>query len=294
MKVYAVIVTFNPDLDVLFDALLSICSQVEKVVLVDNSPRGLISIESHLNQQNVTVVSNLTNLGIATAQNIGMHKSFEQGADQVVLLDQDSNPPADLVSKLLLCQNRTSKKDAIPTVCGPGVFCLYEDRIHRSFWRRGVAENAPYESQKQLIASGLLISKEAYEHVGPMLDTLFIDAVDHEWCWRARKLGVEIYQSTEVFIEHRMGDGRYKVFGVWTKLTSPIRLYYQLRNTLWLLPVPYVPLYWKVRNIIAIPIKIALLLFLHPEKKRRLGYVFNGIKDGILGCREFNKNISRK
>lgn len=292
MKVYAVVITFNPDLDVLFDALLSIRSQVEKVVLVDNSPRGLVSIENRLDQD-VIVVSNLANLGIATAQNIGMNKAFEQGADQIILLDQDSNPPADLVSKLLLCQSHTSEKGAIPAVCGPGVFCLYEDRVHRSFWRRGIAEKSPYERQKQLIASGLLISKEAYKHVGPMLDTLFIDAVDHEWCWRATKLGVDIYQSNDLFLEHRMGDGRYKVFGVWTKLTSPVRLYYQFRNTLWLLPVPYVPLYWKVRNIVAIPIKIALLLFMHPEKKRRLGYIFKGLKDGIFGCREFNKNIPK-
>lgn len=292
MKVFAVIVTFNPNLDVLTAAIKSIRKQVDNIILVDNSSAASVLVES-FRDQDVILITNSSNLGIAVAQNIGMDRAFAEGADQVILLDQDSNPPADLVSRLLLCQSCTSSEGKIPAVVGPGVFCLFEGRVHRSFLKRRVDESLVYDEQKQLIASGLLISREAFDLVGPMLESLFIDAVDHEWCWRARKLGVKLYQSNDVFLEHRMGEGRYKVFGIWTKLTSPIRLYYQFRNTLWLLPVPYVPIYWKVRNIIAIPIKIALLLFLHPEKKRRLGYVYSGLKDGVLGCREFNKCIPK-
>jgi len=39
-----------------------------------------------------------------------------------------------------------------------------------------------------------------------MNEDLFIDWVDFEWCWRARKKGYKIIGNANVVITHQLGD----------------------------------------------------------------------------------------
>lgn len=290
MEVHAVVVTYHPGMLRLQKLLSSLVDQVTAVIIVDNSVPA-----TDFKGFDANIVHFGENLGIAAAQNIGMQKAFENSADAVVLFDQDSNPPPDMVPTLVEQSTLLREQLRRPVVIGPSIFCLYEGRLHKPWWQRDHVDGVLGQVlQKQLIASGLLISRSAYETAGPMLEQLFIDAVDHEWCWRAAKKGVAIYQSNKITLEHRMGDARYKVFGVWTKQTSPARLYYQFRNTLWLASVDYVPLYWKLRNIAAIPVKLLLLVCLHPDKVERLQYAFRGLKDGVLHSRRFRRGLLDK
>lgn len=286
MKIFAVIVVFNPN-EVVLRKLVGILSdQVDTLVIVDNSvdsqPMNYLS-------DDLIYLLNHNKSGIAGAHNLGLSTAFESGATHVVLFDQDSLPSNSFISRLLETLVRAESGLSASIVIGPSIFCTYEDRLVIPRLSKSGSDDQGYRVVNQLIASGMVISHDVYQSVGGMQEALFIDAVDHEWCWRAISRGVVVCQATEVVLEHKLGDGRYKVFGVWTKLTAPRRLYYQFRNTIWLLPISYVPLYWKIRNIAAIPIKLLLCLFLHPEKRGRFQFAFKGLKDGICGVRQFIK-----
>lgn len=281
MRVFAVVVTYKPDLVQLELLLNKINPQVQGVVLVDNTPRGSVA---DLNGINAFVIQGGANTGIAAAQNRGISLACERGANFIVLFDQDSIPDDNFVSVLIgqYGEHAVSKQSGV--IIGPSVYCEFEKRYHAPLFDSGKSDRETCASVEvgQLISSGMFFDKPTFYKVGPLNEELFIDAVDHEWCWRAAHLGVSIIKSNNVTLFHRLGEGRHKVFGIWTKVTSPHRLYYQMRNTIWLLPVPYVPLYWKVRNLAAIPIKLVLLLLLHSNKKERLRYFFSGLRDGIF------------
>ncbi|HFP9739483.1 TPA: glycosyltransferase family 2 protein, partial [Escherichia coli] len=66
---------------------------------------------------------------------------------------------------------------------------------------------------KQIIASGKLINLEVLDQVGFMEDDLFIDGVDHEWCWRAGRLGYKIAIIENAIMKHRLGDARGNFLG---------------------------------------------------------------------------------
>ena len=67
-----------------------------------------------------------------------------------------------------------------------------------------------------------------------MDEPLFIDWVDLEWCWRARKLGYQIIGNADVEIRHQLGDGSINVGFRKISVRTPIRHYYITRNAVYL------------------------------------------------------------
>lgn len=276
--IFAIIITYNPNLAKLINLVDSLRPQVQKVIIVDNTPSL-----NHLQINDIELLDLETNIGIGAAQNLGLDLAFELGAQEAILLDQDSTPPANLVN--VLSHELKGLNEIHPNVAaiGPTIFCELENRILESSVDRVRPLTDALSDVNQLISSGMLIPRGAYEAVGGMDEELFIDAVDHEWCWRARSHGFMIVQSHSVEMKHLLGEKRFKFFGIWTKLTAPERLYFQFRNVFWLLNKSYVPFYWKLRNILAMPIKVILVICLHPDKLSRLRNIYLGLRDGLKG-----------
>ncbi|EFO1428384.1 glycosyltransferase, partial [Escherichia coli] len=103
MKIFAVIVTYNPDMDSFIRNLSAILGQVDTIIIVDNSNEEnyQISLKNHVdNISNVILIQPNENLGIAYAQNIGFMQSLKLNADFVITFDQDSSVDSDLIEVL--------------------------------------------------------------------------------------------------------------------------------------------------------------------------------------------------
>ena len=87
----AVYVTYNPDLDVLNSSITSIMHQVEKVIVVDNSPVPFETIKIKDSEKCIFIPLQ-DNIGIAAAQNIGITKSLD-GVEYLILSDLDTIYP---------------------------------------------------------------------------------------------------------------------------------------------------------------------------------------------------------
>ena len=77
MKMGAVIVTFNPNLDRLYENIKAMNKQVDFSYIVDNYSDNRSSIEQlALNFKNVRLIKLERNFGIAKAQNVGFSRFY--------------------------------------------------------------------------------------------------------------------------------------------------------------------------------------------------------------------------
>ena len=277
MSTGVVVILFNPDVEHVNALINAFLAPEWNIVLVDNSfERTQYSASS-----NVTYIHCSSNVGIAQAQNIGLKRLFDNDVEHAFLLDQDSLFSPDIAHELLRQFLQLEKEHSIAAI-GPSIYCQFSECVDKGVLQKGKQVSNTLKEVKQIIASGMLISRYAFNKVGGKESTLFIDGVDHEWCWRARAKGMVIYQSLSACMPHRQGDDRVKVCGVTFKQGAPVRLYYQFRNVLILARRRYVPLYWKVRHVCAIPLRYIVNRYCFTQGKERGRFMREGIKDGFL------------
>ena len=276
MSVGVVVILFNPDVEHVRSLIDAFCAPDWNVILVDNSP----SPQQALLTTDVTYLHYPSNIGIAHAQNVGLKMLFNEGSDYAFLLDQDSLFSPDIATELVRQFQEIEQRSPIAAI-GPSIYCQFSECVDQGVLQKGKQVSEKLKTVKQIIASGMLISKGAFERVGEKENELFIDGVDHEWCWRARAKGMVIYQSLSACMPHRQGDDRVKVCGVTFKQGAPIRLYYQFRNVLILARRHYVPLYWKLRHVCAIPLRYLVNRYCFEQGKTRGAFMWAGLKDGL-------------
>ncbi len=277
-KIYSILVAYNPDIEELNQAVCRLKKQTDIVIVCNNS-----DYDVKFEDEQVKVFNFGENLGIARAQSVGMQWAFENGADFVLQMDQDSIPNDNLVEKLLECYNDLIMKNyKVGLVCSQNFdkdsLVVSKPRINKGIF----LENEKYIQINQVISSGTLIPKKTYEIVGGMDDDLFIDAVDYEFCWRVINQKFIVVKNLEAQIAHKFGEGTKKVFGIEMIVPSPIRHYYQYRNLLLLINRKYVPFYWKSTNFIKQFLKLICLPFIFNRRRERFFYMYKGIKAGIL------------
>ena len=118
--IYAVVVTYNPDKNLLDSQCASLRNQVDKIIYVDNG-----SLENTVNPcDKIYVIKNYQNLGLGTAQNQGINIALKEGADFILLLDQDSVPSDGFVSILLSVYNEANNHSCVGLV-GPAIVNAY-------------------------------------------------------------------------------------------------------------------------------------------------------------------------
>lgn len=280
-KVSAIIVTYNPNMAILERNILNILKStyVKEIVIVDNS------IDSNLDDisgfDRLKVIQLGENKGIATAQNIGLRYVKENNVDFAILFDQDSDVETDLIGKLVVGFNELTESGFRMAAVGPRPYDLFENKTMKPMVQREKNVADKWSFTKQIIASGKLIDLRVLDVVGMMEDDLFIDGVDHEWCWRAGKAGYQIAIIDDAIMEHRLGDARGKFLGLTYKIGSPVRLYYQFRNILILCRRSYVPSYWKIRCLVGMVSRFIIFSTTGGNKKINRNYMIKGFIDGI-------------
>lgn len=283
----SITITYNPDVAILKNQLLSLSKQVEKVIVVDNCSNNIADIERLVNELEVVELIRLpTNLGIAAAQNEGIIFAKKYNQEYVVLFDHDSDVPENFVKGLLEAEAELSKSGYNVGAIGP----IYSDadlgevypvaKFKSSSKYTGFSLQRVYLDDANvfsevylLIASGCLISMKVLDDVGLMDEELFIDNVDLEWCYRARSKGYQTFATSKAHLQHRIGDGVRKVFGKKVSVHSNIRRYYNVRNNLFLLNYNYVPLGAKCRCVLYILASSAIGFLDTPNIKEYLRYV---------------------
>ena len=296
--VHAVVVTYLPDTQVLHELLAALAVQVACVRVVDNTPQADARVPALLDELalgNVHLLRMGENLGIARALNDGAAAAIAAGATHVLLSDQDSLPPLDMVPGLLRSEREVTAQGVHVGAVGPtftdgntGITFPFQVHVPGKFFYGHARANAerPLVEALTLITSGCLIPAAAWAAVGPMREDFFIDHVDIEWSHRARAAGFKLYGTGWATMAHRMGDAQLRVwyFG-WHRESaySPLRVYYRMRNFVVLCKQGNIPTRWKLRNSVYwIKFVYAHVVF-GSAKLQALRMVHRGLWDGFRG-----------
>ena len=113
-KIMAIIVTYFPDIQTITKTIESICWQVSKVLIADNTPNGSSVFGHHrllYGRNNVELITLNENVGIAKAQNIGIKRALENRADFVLVSDQDTFYPDNYVAKMLEAYSKIANRE---------------------------------------------------------------------------------------------------------------------------------------------------------------------------------------
>lgn len=244
------------------------------LILVDNTPSRDLSLSG----ANIVYISLKENLGIASAQNIGIKEAASLGCNYIIFFDQDSSITIDLIQNLIHSFIEVYAFDPKVALVGP----LIIERTTGIPYKTSANLNLSYSHANELISSGSITTVDIIRKVGGMMDDLFIDWVDYEWCWRAKSKGFYCYMATRIRMEHMVGNGVIRLPGFKIMSPAPFRYYYIYRNFLILSRLKYVPFKWKYRQFM----RRFIELFIVPIIRYKycfniVAYMLKGIRDGL-------------
>lgn len=196
---FAVIVTYHPQLINLKKLIVALREQGVSPVIVDN---GTLKQDSLSEIENIAHVINLgDNMGIAFAQNKGILYCKSKNAKAIVFFDQDSEIKAEFIESLVNDYNDLIAAGDKVAVIGPTFidsrygFYYKQIRLNKFGIREKVDPahfSKPFEATI-IISSGSYIPVKVLDDVGYMDEDFFIDYVDTEWCLRAISKGYKIF-----------------------------------------------------------------------------------------------------
>ena len=288
MLIYAVVVTFNPSVNVM-KLINALKAQNVTPIIVDNGSKNF-DFSSIEQDQHVHLLRLKDNLGIATAQNKGIEKAIELGAEYILFFDQDSTIPENFVQNMMDDYQFISNQNIKIGALGPRFiderYNFYYKTIsiskHGLKTKHDVSDiKVPFNSTL-LISSGSFICVETLKKVGLMRDEYFIDYVDTEWCLRAESLGFKNYISAKAVMKHTIGDNvlNFKFMNV--PVHSAFRRYFRVRNAFYMLREPHVPLILFIREFVGNTVHQFILILFEKNSWSYIKSYFKGLKDGIF------------
>lgn len=289
-------VSFEPDVDVLrrqFAALPEGCFRL----VVDNgsAPAAVRALQELINgTPRAALLCNADNRGLAAAINQGVAEIRRAWPrlTHVLLLDQDSEPVADCVERLLRAWALLDDGRLRLGAVGPQLFDADTGLSHgfhqmtRWRWRRAypAASDATPVPLANINGSGTLIRIDTFAALGGLDESLFIDHVDTEWSFRLLAAGYALRGVPHAQMLHRMGRRGLRWWllrwRVWPA-RAPARHRFLFRNTVWLMRRPYVPVVWKVWAAAKLALTAALHGLFDPARGAQLAAMWCGLREGL-------------
>lgn len=235
IDIYAGIVSYNPQIDRLRANILSIYKQVSKVIIFDNGSENINTIIQLIVEfENVELLRNDKNIGIAAALNKLMQWGADRDYNWMLSLDQDSVCGLDYVSQMEKYLNVEPNLGIVAPII-----------VDRNVGIVGHNPKKEYSHVNTCITSGAFSKISAWKKIGKYDESMFIDSVDFEYCYRMRKNGYGVIQIKNIKLLHEIGNSKKRRFLFWKiDVTghSAFRkyyiacnnVYYPLKHKLWI------------------------------------------------------------
>lgn len=247
-----VIVNFNagPLLRQCVVSLLN-CSLVKEVVVVDNASTDA-SLDSLGDLSKLIIIKNSTNLGFATACNIGIRQTTQ---DYLLFINPDCTFNRNVLEQICASMAKDEKvgmasgvlvntdgseqaggRRAIPTPWRSFVraFGLYKlasrwPRLFYDFYLHKQPLPAQPIEVEAVSGACMMVKREAMDDVGPWDEGYFLHCEDLDWCMRFRQKGWKILFVPNVKIVHALGicSRSRQIFVEWHKHKGMLRFYHK-------------------------------------------------------------------
>ena len=243
-SVFIILVTWNGKDDTL--ACLNSLQEVDypsfQIILIDNASTDGVVKAVGQHYPNVTTIQNKDNRRFAGANNQGIQIAMEQGADYILLLNNDTEVKPDFLKRLIDC----AQSEPQAGITGGKIY--HFDQPDKIWYAGGIVNLARGniahigirerdENQFNLrcdtgYVTGccLLMSRACVEKTGLLDESYFIYAEDADFCQRARLAGFRLLFEPKAHIWHKVSSssGGKNVPGglTWYKI------YHKTRSTL--------------------------------------------------------------
>lgn len=291
-KIAAIIVTFQPKLEILDTLIAAINPQIDQLIIVDNCSDVDIKKALTKTPPNTNIIQLSQNYGIGKAQNIGIKKAQTMNATHIILCDQDSIPKPDMVSHLIIAEQEALAENINVAAVGPRYHNPIDDTLSAfvtfkllRFSHAHCSTNRSFVPCTFVIASGCLIRMECIQEVGNMDESLFIDHVDTDWCLRAQSYGYQIIGACNAIMQHDLGETRvnFNLLGKPRQVSvhHPYRHYYIVRNSILLYQKNYTSWQWLGGDLTRLIQRFIFFSVFTPHRWQNLKMMIRGIIDGL-------------
>lgn len=185
----------------------------------------------------VFLIENKKNFGFAAACNQGIKRAIADGADYVLLLNNDTVVSRDFLEKMIVAGEKDKKVGIV------GAKIYYFDQPQKIWfaggdfvWWRVSGKHRFWQKQEKRELKGImpsdfitgcamLIKKQVFEDIGYFYEPFFLSVEDLDFCWRAKKNKWKIVVDLNVCLWHKVSSSREGEF-------SFSNGYYGVRNRL--------------------------------------------------------------
>ena len=267
-----------------------------ELVVVDNSPcphppdTKVFFAELLQTYPRVHVIRNNANAGIAAALNQGARYAIDRGYRWMVTLDQDTRLDPNYFLEIDKVLEFFPKGKPI-AVIGVNYINTTSEKMGET-----VSDDRLFVETLAVITSGCFTSLEAYRMIGGFMERLFIDMVDTEYCFRARRNGFAVVFANKPLMIHSIGvQEKIRWFGHEIKFSShaAYRNYYIFRNTLYMLKQYFCSdFFWSLTMVCKYLPKVFLKAMWTGAHRASLYNIACGIRDGVVS--DFSNNPGKE
>jgi rhamnosyltransferase len=284
MTTCCIIVCYRPDITQVMGLCNRALADGAKVILVDNTEAP------YLDHDKLPVGCSLItigyNSGIAHAQNVGVAAALSAGATVLVFFDQDSKVDVGFLN-VLVAAIEIGIPEIVSPLCVDDVtgtplpsLRLSRYGMSKPVHQAGSSGRYPVDI---VISSGTAATREVFDLAGTFDDGLFIDFVDADWCLRCRSKQIPIYVVPSLVMRHSVGLRHFKLGTLTVSVHSPVRCYYQIRNSLLLFRKPHIPKVFATKQLLATVLSRTILLFFVKDRLSYLKSYLFAVRDGLKG-----------
>ena len=235
MKTAAVVVTWN-DTARTARCLRSLArSEIAvQAYVVDNASSEDAGAALTQELPGVRVIRLDTNRGYGAGCNAGAEAALEDGADEILFLNNDTELEPGAVGALrreAALHPRAILGPAIVFAADPGRVWSAGGTVDRPWMvNRHVGQGERLEVHRQprrvdwTTGCAMFVRAETYRRLGPFDESLFMYLEDLDWCLRAAQVGIETRLVPDAVVRHEVSASA-------GRLGRPSVLYYGCRNT---------------------------------------------------------------
>ncbi len=240
-KVGLVTVLYNSS-DVLPEFFASIDRQSYKnivVYCVDNASKDNSVQQCRTQDSTYVVIENEKNVGVAEANNQGICAALADGCDAVLLLNNDTVFPPDLIELLTAGLDRYACDMIAPKIyyhdrpnviwCAGGLFHLLQS-YHTEHVGVGAIDTGQYDTPRFVTyvpTCCLLIRREVFGRIGIMDNRYFVYSDDADFLYRCLQKDIRVWYLPEAKLWHKVSS--------LTGSSSEFSVHYCTRNRIYFL-----------------------------------------------------------
>lgn len=280
-----------------------------KTLVVDNGSTDN-SVEAIKEQfPEVTVIATGENLGFAGGNNVGIRAALQDGADSILLLNNDTIVDPEILSAF----SHSLQKHAHLGILGAKIY-LYDERNKLDHlggnWNsqkgcfdlignRAIDDGQSWEEMQEMdyaCGCALFVKREVFEAIGLLEPKFFLIWEESDFCLRARRKGFLTMSCPSAKVWHKVsvsfvGGKPHSTYFWWRNrllwmerncsLSERISLYCRIL-------IPDILHLWKLRILKSLQLQVLLLIRPHAnhtmrrEKIRKYRAALHGVRDYLL------------